>query len=362
MKKLFSVFLATAISMCAVAPCYAYEDVNATVDMGQSFSTTTIVDWTETYDSLRDVVENSDICLVGSVSSQEIEMRGDLYFTHSYINTEDGNTYDVLQTGAVVNGVEVNVPYDAALMETGDEYFLCLNEVNEGSSDQYYLITGGNQGYGEYDANSDLVTEMNLTDRSVYQTFQLNNIETYMLESSSNIAVTPRAITPQSPDEYYWVSSEIACCVRSAIGNTYGDAAEDGIRAGVTAWNSTNAPYVYVTGSTPSNGITVNMGDYGATGWDGQTTTNWNSSTHAVTSATIYLSTHYLGSYLDDEGLWQALACHEMGHALGLDHNETVTRTIMRERTIDYYNYRGSSPKYTRPQSVDISGINAIYG
>lgn len=361
MKKLFSIFLATAISICAVTPCYAYEEINIPADMEQHLSSITIVDWTETYDSLKDVVYNSDVCLIGSVTSQEIEMREDIFFTHSYVQTEDGNTYDVLQTGAIIDGVGINIPYDAALMETGNDYFLCLDEATSDNNGQYYLITGGNQGYGEYDVHSDLVTEINLTERSVYQTFQLNNIETYMLEPSLDIAVTPKAITPQSPDEYYWVPSEIACCVRSSIGNAYGNTVEDGIRAGVTAWNSTNAPYVYITGSTPSNGVTVNMGDYGATGWDGQATTHFNTSTHAATSATIYLSTHYLNSYLDDEGLWKALACHEMGHVLGLDHNETVTRTIMRESTIDYYNYKGSSPKYITPQSVDISGINAIY-
>ncbi len=38
MKKLFSIFLATAISICAVTPCYAYEEINIPADMEQHLS------------------------------------------------------------------------------------------------------------------------------------------------------------------------------------------------------------------------------------------------------------------------------------------------------------------------------------
>lgn len=63
------------------------------------------------------VISNSDICIVGTVISQEIEERDGIYFTHSFVENTDGKIYDILQTGAILAGNYVNVPSDAALMK-----------------------------------------------------------------------------------------------------------------------------------------------------------------------------------------------------------------------------------------------------
>ena len=53
---------------------------------------------------------------------------------------------------------------------------------------------------------------------------------------------------------------------------------------------------------------------------------------------------------------WQLIACHEMGHAIGLTHNSTSGR-IMNPNYKEFYD----SGKYTIPQNGDIADLVALY-
>ena len=103
------------------------------------------------------------------------------------------------------------------------------------------------------------------------------------------------------------------------------------------------------------------MMDYGPTTWNGRTTTHFNTSSGVINGAEIRLNENGLEDYVSDTGLWQALTCHEMGHALGLGHNTSSSSSVMHSATTDYYNYRGSSPKIRTPQTADRNGMNSIY-
>ena len=90
--------------------------------------------------------------------------------------------------------------HKAELLELGEEYFLCLDQVESDNFGTYYLIMGGNQGYGTYDSSSGYVQMINDVDRSVFDTFSIETPESVSIDCISNFVdntrVETRAITP----------------------------------------------------------------------------------------------------------------------------------------------------------------------
>lgn len=76
-------------------------------------------------------------------------------------------------------------------------------------------------------------------------------------------------------------------------------------------------------------------------------------------NSVMQINAHYRTKYYKTRGLWQAIACHEFGHALGLDHNTSSSPSIMRRVTKQYY--LDGAPKWTTPKSADIVPINLKY-
>ena len=133
-----------------------------------------------------------------------------------------------------------------------------------------------------------------------------------------------------------------------------------GINNGLVSWNSTDAPLIFVNSSGTTD-IYVSMNNYGSTGWDGYSYVNY--SNLIAYSGTIYLNTYSLSGRYSNSYIWKAIACHEMGHILGLGHNDLDSYTIMKTYTLNYYNYLDMSTGYhiSSPQSADITTINGIY-
>lgn len=107
------------------------------------------------------------------------------------------------------------------------------------------------------------------------------------------------------------------------------------------------------------------MGNYGSTGWDGLTTTNSNINTHIANYAITYLNTYCFQNNITEYNLWKAITCHEIGHALGLDHyvlapGETEEDSIMKAYTYQYYDVNGTT-HITSPCSPDTIAMNAKY-
>ena len=98
------------------------------------------------------------------------------------------------------------------------------------------------------------------------------------------------------------------------------------------------------------------MNNYGAMTWDGLT--DLDSSGSVATHAEISLNTYWLGSDTSDN-TWKAIACHEMGHVLGLDHcKKDGNVSIMIEDGVSvYYDQLNLST----PQQMDINAIADKY-
>lgn len=171
------------------------------------------------------------------------------------------------------------------------------------------------------------------------------------------------AVTPAHEDNYSWDLSSLKCYINSNISRDYGSSISAAIENGIKSWNTTDAPSVTVSNSINWD-VFAEMGDYGATGWDGYCSVFWTEKNgNRVTDyAHIYLNTNALEDYLTDTNLWKALACHEMGHAYGLGHNSTSGESsIMKSHTLSYYNYSGTTPKWTTPLTADRTAVNDIY-
>lgn len=160
---------------------------------------------------------------------------------------------------------------------------------------------------------------------------------------------------------YYWKKSALSVYVDGSIRDRYSSVTRGGICAGINAWAAnTDSPKTSITTSSGFADVMVNMNDYGATNWDAITETFYNNNNNVCYNSVMKINAHYRTQYYSTRGLWQAIACHEFGHTLGLKHNNSSSPSIMKEYTQDYYNLNGS-PKWTVPKSADIIPINLKY-
>jgi hypothetical protein len=106
----------------------------------------------------------------------------------------------------------------------------------------------------------------------------------------------------------------------------------------------------YTNGCPNSNCVDFWDADYGDTGWDGKTFFSYNTSTRRFISSGFHvdLNDHYS---LNATQL-QATACHEMGHAIGMDHNVYTTSCL-------YWQINTSVSN--TPDSDDFSMLSQIY-
>jgi hypothetical protein len=131
-----------------------------------------------------------------------------------------------------------------------------------------------------------------------------------------------------------------------------GDNTQLAFSAALADWNATSTP-VNFQPSSDDFVVTLGEEDDPAANWDGITTVvqhdGW-----TFLQVEAVLNAHYTDSYptLDR----RAVACHELGHVLGLD--EFDGEVLMNQQTAVRFFELG----IYAPQQGDIDGVNAMYG
>ncbi|MFD2332568.1 hypothetical protein ACFSR7_25195 [Cohnella sp. GCM10020058] len=173
----------------------------------------------------------------------------------------------------------------------------------------------------------------------------------------SSIAGT--AATAATPTKGYKISNGMTTFYNDGTNTFYSDIWTNA----ASLWNGTH--YVSVTTGTTDNYRTGNLSN-NAVDWDGVTDTTWNSATTLVISQKSWVNTFYtsLARYTTD--MVKGIATHEMGHAIGLEHNNNTSEPSVMYRATFNYNaatdvYTPTRP-YTWPTNADKEGLNTKYG
>lgn len=128
--------------------------------------------------------------------------------------------------------------------------------------------------------------------------------------------------------------------------------AVDGVRRYFTIIQGRNARWdsltclTFLASSTPV--LNEYAANYGATGWLGLTSLESISSCH-INKASIKLNRYYLDSPSYTDSTIAKIACHEIGHTLGLSHSASTTSCM---------NHSSTS---ISPDAHDVDTIRSIY-
>lgn len=110
--------------------------------------------------------------------------------------------------------------------------------------------------------------------------------------------------------------------------------------------------------------IQVCNGSYGSNGWLGYANV-WLSGGHIV-QATVRLNDSYFSSARYNTPAWRSsVLCQELGHTIGLAHNNTIRSDLNTGSCMDYSNDPDGGTTYGAsnvvPGSMDFDGLNIIY-
>lgn len=279
--------------------CFCTFSVSANADsLEDTECATTEVSWVSCFDSLDDMKADSDIIITGTVVGTETELRHDVVFTRCYVRI-DKQEKGTLSAGTVIPVLQTGGTYgNITTPEIADAPLLKVGD----SYELYLTATDGLEAYKNYYLISGGFQGALKIENGMKTVLSTEN---RLFDNEIDVQST-RANTPTF--SYYWNKSSLTVYVDGSIRDRYSS---------------------YTCG-----GICVN--------------------------SVMQINAHYRTKYYKTRGLWQAIACHEFGHALCLDHNTSSSPSIMRRVAKQYYNLDGA-PKWTTPKSADIVPINLKY-
>ena len=305
----------------------------------------TSASWSNTYQTLSDLQSASDIIIKGYLISSIPEQRHDLVFSKELVGisqvikgTIKSNNVEILQTGGNLNGLVTPPIESAPLLRKNTEYLMYLQYVKDEQYGEYYLITGGDQGLFEMSKDGELVTYADVS-RSLIN----GGLTKEIMRTSTD--------TPMYAN--YWLSNPRVWLSASIVTN-YSASVNAKVVSAMYSWNDIGTiAYERELNSTSAN-VLVFMNDYGNTGWDGQSVLDASGGVYSF----VHISLNNRGQAGDDLTFWQAVACHEFGHGLGLMHNDwTTVPSVMRDGTPAYH----PNPGYYTPQQADRNAISGRY-
>lgn len=283
----------------AMLVCFCTFSASANADsLEDTGCATTEVSWVSCFDSLDDMKADSDVIITGTVVRTETELRHDVVFTRCYVRI-DKQEKGTLSAGTVIPVLQTGGTYgNITTPEIADAPLLKVGD----SYELYLTATDGLEAYKNYYLISGGFQGALKIENGMKTVLSTEN---RLFDNEIDVQST-RANTPTF--SYYWNKSPLTVYVDGSIRDRYSS---------------------YTRG-----GICVN--------------------------SVMQINAHYRTKYYKTRGLWQAIACHEFGHTLCLDHNTSSSPSIMRRVTKQYYNLDGA-PKWTTPKSADIVPINLKY-
>lgn len=283
----------------AMLVCFCTFSASANADsLEDTGCATTEVSWVSCFDSLDDMKADSDIIITGTVVRTETELRHDVVFTRCYVRI-DKQEKGTLSAGTVIPVLQTGGTYgNITTPEIADAPLLKVGD----SYELYLTATDGLEAYKNYYLISGGFQGALKIENGMKTVLSAEN---RLFDNEIDVRST-RANTPTF--SYYWNKSPLTAYVDGSIRDRYSSYTRGGI----------------------------------------------------CTNSVMQINAHYRTKYYKTRGLWQAIACHEFGHALGLDHNTSSSPSIMRRVTKQYYNLDGA-PKWTTPKSADIVPINLKY-
>ncbi len=283
----------------AMLVCFCTFSASANADsLEDTGCATTEVSWVSCFDSLDDMKADSDIIITGTVVGTETELRHDVVFTRCYVRI-DKQEKGTLSAGTVIPVLQTGGTYgNITTPEIADAPLLKVGD----SYELYLTATDGLEAYKNYYLISGGFQGALKIENGMKTVLSTEN---RLFDNEIDVQST-RANTPTF--SYYWNKSSLTVYVDGSIRDRYSS---------------------YTRG-----GICVN--------------------------SVMQINAHYRTKYYKTRGLRQAIACHEFGHTLCLDHNTSSSPSIMRRVTKQYYNLDGA-PEWTTPKSADIVPINLKY-
>lgn len=282
----------------AMLVCFCTFSASANADsLEDTGCATTEVSWVSCFDSLDDMKADSDIIITGTVVRTETELRHDVVFTRCYVRI-DKQEKGTLSAGTVIPVLQTGGTYgNITTPEIADAPLLKVGD----SYELYLTATDGLEAYKNYYLISGGFQGALKIENGMKTVLSTEN---RLFDNEIDVQPT-RANTPTF--SYYWNKSSLTVYVDGSIRDRYSS---------------------YTRG-----GICVN--------------------------SVMQINAHYRTKYYKTRGSWQAIACHEFGHALCLDHNTSSSPSIMRRVAKQYY--LDGAPKWTTPKSADIVPINLKY-
>lgn len=285
-------------ALFAMLVCFCTFSASANADsLEDTGCATTEVSWVSCFDSLDDMKADSDVIITGTVVRTETELRHDVVFTRCYVRI-DKQEKGTLSAGTVIPVLQTGGTYgNITTPEIADAPLLKVGD----SYELYLTATDGLEAYKNYYLISGGFQGALKIENGMKTVLSTEN---RLFDNEIDVQST-RANTPTF--SYYWNKSPLTAYVDGSIRDRYSS---------------------YTRG-----GICVN--------------------------SVMQINAHYRTKYYKTRGSWQAIACHEFGHALCLDHNTSSSPSIMRRVAKQYY--IDGAPEWTTPKSADIVPINLKY-
>lgn len=286
------------------------------------------VTWKKTYNTESELIAASDLVITGTVIGQYQEQRANLIFTKSIIQIDHifkgssaGSTIEVLQTGGSYNGITTKAIEGADLLQVNKVYQLALTLTEpDDIFGQYYLITGGFQGVSS-----------------------ISNQNTNGLQQPS-FSIDSGYFSGEPSLSLYWGVDP------TVYFHYFGNKSSTAVYMGFVSWNYSEFHFASTTSTSPDVGVYTYL--YGQVGWYAMTDLDTNGT--LIYGAEVDVNLSEATVLTSDQ--YQAILCHEAGHALGLNgHYVGGSATIMRQYAEDFMN------SFNTPRTRDQNARNAIY-